>query len=242
MKIDRNFVTLTALCLTLAAPASTRAAGAVAKTNNVMVLNFSLTAWPNATAGLGGIALPQAAGLENTDTTEAAAVPETTTGAPFSIVSSDIISSLNGVTNKGAAMHFSKQAKLLYWQVVSPRVLTINALGTNRQIIVRDGATRHTVETDISSFFTVSDQYVSTRTVASGLETHKYSTLSFSSPGHLTLDFTALTVEETAPTNTSGVAVIRSLTWNTQGYGESTNSTPDRVVSGVVSTSQETLE
>jgi hypothetical protein len=240
MKINCNLVVPAALCLALVTSVSARAAQIPVKTNNVMVLNFSLTAWPNATVAPEWVAAHQAAGA---DTGEAsAAVPETSTGQPFSIVSSDLISSLNGVTNNGTAMHFSKKAQVLYWQVLSPRVLTTNSLGTNCQIIVRDGSAPHWVYTDISSFFTASDDYVSTRTAISGSETHKYSSLSFNSPGRLTLDLTALVVEEIGSTEVNDVALVRSLTWQAQGLGESTGSTPSQVISGTISTSKETLQ
>jgi hypothetical protein len=143
MRIKSNLLAIAALGLATAAPVQALAASTPAKTNNVMALNFSLTAWPNATAAPHSIATDQPAGgnaAESADTL--AAVPQTATGAPFTILSRDLISSLNGVANKGVAMHFSGRAQLLFRQVLSSRVLFTNSFGTNRQVIVRDSTSR----------------------------------------------------------------------------------------------------
>jgi hypothetical protein len=242
MKIKSNLAVIAALGLALAAPAQALAASTPAKTNNVMALNFSLTAWPNATAAPHALATDQAAGADAAESADAlAAVPQTAAGVPFTILSRNLISSLNGVTNKGVAMHFSGSAQLLFRQVLSPRVLFTNSFGTNRQIIVRDTA-RHVADTDVSAFFSASDSYVSVQNAHNGLVAHKSSSLFFNNPGHLVLDLGVLAVEDDNATAINGVAVVSALTWTAQGVGNSTNDTPDWVVGGVIATSTAKLE
>ena len=237
MKIKSNLVALAALGVALAAPFQALAAITPAKTNNVMSLNFVLTAWPNATATPDWLAIRQAAGLDAAENTDVSAtVPQTATGVPFSIKTRDIINSLNGVTNNGVVMHFSSTAQLLFRQILSPEVILTNSLGTNRQIVVRDGTISHQTNTDVSGFFSASADYVSSRSVATGEETHKLASLSFNSPGHLGLSFTALVVEETGVAKVNGVSVVRSMAWNLEGVGEATNSTPNWIVGGSLAT------
>ena len=270
-----------------------------AKTNNVMSLDFTLTAWPQATATPRLLALSQAAaqlsgrasgasfasiigatdeyspGIITGDTpvdivdlppdlvdlvpvddgippdgvviafaNTPTAAPRTVaaTGVPFSIVSRDLVNSLNGVTNNGVALRFGNTAKLMFKQVASPRVLTLNTFGTNRQVIVREKISNRNVDTDVSRFFSTGENYVSTRTVTGEVRIHKLAALSFNSTRGLSVQLTALLTEVTAPPTTNGVATVRSIKWSAHGSGRVAGSIPNLVIGGEVATGQSSLE
>lgn len=300
---------------------------ATTKTNNVMALNFALTAWPNATATPRLLALRSAAAQLSTSTPSAGAMfmpiiggtngdyfPGTppllnpddptvdlppdlvdglpvdvvtdvpspvdggSTGAggssdvppsgffwiqsaaaastvasqaaavkvaantPFRITSRDLVSSLNGVTNNGAAMHFGNSAQLMFKQVCSPLTLTVNSFGTNRQVIVREKISGHNVDTDVSQFFTANDNYISTLLVNSNPTARKLSSLSFVNANKLGLQLSAVLTEVAAKAATNGVIKVVSLGWDAHGSGQASGNTPNLIIMGAVGTSGAHLE
>src|SRR5215469_9340241 len=134
MNFKINLALLAALSLTMAV----KAEGAAPKTNNVMALNFTLVACPDAVPTPSPEVIPA---LEIEPPVEI----ETNLGSlkPFRISSKDIIEALNGITNNGVAMHFGIGARLLLKQIVSPLAVVSNGLGTNEQIIVRQEVSGH---------------------------------------------------------------------------------------------------
>jgi hypothetical protein len=231
-----------ALALILTAAFSVRAAAA-AKTNNVMPLNFELVAWPTTAESADSFAI---GGLDEADPAMAAVgsifTSPANTKMPFTITSRDLINSLAGVTNHGLPMHFSSAAELLFRQVLSAEAVIINSLGTNRQIIVRDISNHRAVDTDISAFFSESNRLATSYSVSLGVQTHKLSTLSFCNPDHLGLRLSAVLVETAHPAKDNDVAIVCSNSGDLQGIGESTNNTPNWIVSGRLTTGLPRLE
>lgn len=198
MNLKIHLTILAALALAM----HTQAAGTAPKTNNVMTLNFTLTAWPGAMYLAGPV---PAAALDTS-------VP--VGERPFRISSKDIVAALNGVTNDGVGYHFASNAQLLFKQIISSHTVTTNGLGTNQQIIVRQKVSGHTEDTDVSSFFSNALEYVTFPTGNEVLST-------FSMTGGARLDFTlsALASKTTVLKGTNEVPVIKSIVWNVQGNG-----------------------
>lgn len=170
----------------------------------------------------------------------ATATPKVAT--PFRISSKDIVTSLNGVTNRGTAMQFNSSARLMFKQVLSPLTLTVNTLGTNRQIIVRQKVSGRAVDTDVTSFFSANDNYISKATSGGATTSRKLSSLSFINANKLNLQLSALLKEVTVPTKTNGVMRLNALSGTVQGSGQLSGSTPNLIISGEISTSGKTLE
>jgi hypothetical protein len=209
-----NFKINLALLAAVSVAMATKAALTAPKTNNVMALSFTLAAIPNAVAMPPPVVMPA---LVNTD------IGTQSTNRPFRISSKDIIGALNGVTNNGTAMHFSTGARLLLKQIVSPLAVVANGLGTNEQIIVRQEVAGHTVDTDVSDFFSNSVSYFAPVFGTQPVTHEELSTYTMAIPGKLSFTLSALAVKKTGPTQTNGVSVLQSENWNVQGFG--TNST-----------------
>lgn len=165
------------------------------------------------------------------------------TGVFFSVASRDLINSLNGVTNNGTVLHFTNStARLMFKQVLSPRTLTVNTFGTNRQAIVREKVSGRNVDTDVSRFFSAGDNYVSTSTVNGEARMHQLSALSFNNTRGFAMQLSALLTEATGLPQTNGVIQLRSLNWDAHGSGHLTGSTSNLVLGGGVTTGNPNLE
>jgi hypothetical protein len=224
-----------ALLAALTVATATKAAELPApKTNNVMALNFTLTAWPSVTA----IQPDEALDLPLASLQTANQI----SNAPFRIMSRDIIASLNGVTNNDVAMHFGSGAQLLLKQIISLRTVVTNGLGTNNQIIVRQQVSGKNQDTDVSDFFYNSISGVSTNSTNRGENQEILSTFAMVSPGSLNFQLSTLTAQTASSKESNGVPVIQSLSVSVQGSGSESSHTNNFILGGSISTGMPQLE
>jgi len=231
MNLKTNLVLLAALALTLGVRAENTVI--TPKTNNVMVLNVTLTAYPNA-AVIPAVESDTAGG----DASQVTTVSNT----PFRILSKDIITALNGVTNDGVVLHFGSGAALFLKQIVSPRTVVTNGLGTNEQIIVRQLVSGHTEDTDVSSFFLNTVDYAATYSSSQRTTHEDLSMFSMVNPGKLGFSLSALASQTTLKAQSNGVPVIQSLNFNVLGAGQTSGEVPNLILSGTISSGQAQLQ